>query len=270
MYVFATTAQLIHFFCCKTRLPPLATAAPNMPSQVEPIAAARAPLSKRAVQPAASSKDSAVVAAKDAAAARTREGARQHRRTAVDPVRERVRAEMRAEAAAAKAKAQIKIDEIEAREEAARNEQLERDELRQEARTELRRNLREIAAEEADEDATTAFSAEAAPAEPGHAERVQLIMQDRAARIRGDTDDVKAFRDRVAARKFDPGRFGPATASSAPAVDRSLFSWAPPTDVAPPPAAAAPPVVRSEAAQSAWEWINRAGPPPATDAASEI
>ena len=271
--------------------PPVSAARPTVSAARPPVSSTRPALAKRNGAPQSTggpakqtnkeaTPSNNVVAAKEMAAARSREGARVHRKAAVDPIRERVRAEMRAEAAAAKQKAQVKIDEIEARDEAARSEQLERDALRQEVRADFRRNLREIAAAEEEEaqqaalspesiappappsaEDATAPAAEERPAEPGHAERIQLLMQERAARIRDDAQDVNAFRQRVAARKFDPSRFGPASSANAPSVvDRSLFRpLAVPTDAAPAPSAA-PPVARSEAAQSAWEWINNGGP----------
>ena len=232
---------------------------------------------------------SGVVAAKEAASARSRVMVQKYRGSAnsVDAMREKVRREMKAEAAASKAKAMEKIEKIEAVEaekeaerdaerrarEAARKEALE---LATQAAAEMSINndeepLSDLVAEEGADNEAWSFGAggdagtEAAP-EPSHMETVQQLLAERAAR-RAETAEVEQLRQRAAARRLDPARFAPATATAGAAThERSLFTWAPPpvpptgtaataaeTPAAPPPAA-----MKNEEAMKAWEWINRA------------
>ena len=244
----------------------------------------------------------AAVAAKEAAAARNRTGARQYRGSAKsqDSLREKVRAEMRAEAAASRQKAMVKIEA----EEAVRRREVEvQQQTLREAKVEYARALREeeqsaasswrqaaeaseaavATTEAAAEEEAGAEAATEVDAEPTHAERVQVLLAERAARRRDDASGVEAFRQRIAARRGDSDRFNngaPARRSSAAAAggvqpttdaitNRSLFHWAPPVDAAadaaPSTAQSAAPraaghkavrPMKSEAAMAAWEWAH--------------
>jgi hypothetical protein len=99
------------------------------------------------------------------------------------------------------------------------------------------------------------------PAESGAA-RVEALLRERADRIKADIGEVKALRERVAARRYDSSQW--AMPSAAPVTthseNRSLFTWRPPaltTERAETPAVPAA-AARSEAARDAWSWVQRA------------
>ena len=217
-------------------------------------------------------------AARLAAADRGRTTAQTYRSkpTSAEAIRAKVRAEMKQESEACKQRTLAKLEQ---EEEIAREDKQVREEKRQAVRSEARRVYADELREQ-EHNARPPPTSEPAPApaaepEESAASRIAALMHERAERRLRDAEEVNALRERVAARRPDRERWGPAS-DATPAVAtaaakatlperRSLFTWQPPA-ATPAAAAGAPPAPagakNSHAAQEAWNWVKQPTPAP--------
>ena len=196
------------------------------------------------VKPLPASKTSA-----KAAAERCRCAARAYRSQpgSQDAIRARVRMEMRREAQECRERTIARLTQ---EEEAA----LIAQQARRAERVEARRVYMQALQAEEEGTATSAESAPHLPIESASA-HVEALLRERAERRQQDAASAAALRERVAARRPDPQKFGQDSQQAKVQLEsRSLFTWRPPPSIAAPknqPGDA----YQSDAARDAWAWV---------------
>jgi len=278
------------------RLPAAAPAAARLPA-VAP-AAARLP----AAAPAAT-------AVRKEFSERNRASAQNYKKTAgsVDAIRQRVREEMRREEALLKTRVEAQLAQKEAEELAVREEQRQarvaevrqRQAVRQEisqayvaevngdwggvwaagssstptpAERLLQRGVRQMVGE-ADDEAlveTTGTMAEAAAPAESHSEFVARALRERQERKAATEAELRQFTQRMETRRteaVEARKAGPPPAVGS-LVNRSLFTL-PTANLAPAPLPVPEAASKSEAARSAWDWVQRSSPDAEAGAADD-
>ena len=179
----------------------------------------------------------------------------------VDAIRAMVKAQMKQESEESR---QRTLAKLAVEEQLAQQQQHERQAVRSEARRVYQSELwaQEQQATVPPPEAAAALNIASEPPAESGAARVEALLRERADRIKADIGEVKALRERVAARRYDSSQW--AMPSAAPVTthseNRSLFTWRPPaltTERAETPAVPAA-AARSEAARDAWSWVQRA------------